>query len=376
MISIFTIKNLLISFFVITVYNEPMLIENIIKVLIPAILSFGVGLAITPLLTHYLYKYKIYKKIHGKTAIDGTKASVFNKMHADRERHVPRMGGIVVWASVLITITVMSILAFIFPNAATIKLDFLSRNQTWIPLFVLVLGSMVGLVNDILDVSSHGNGITLKRRILFVTSISLFIGWWFYSKLDITGINIPFDGIFELGWLIIPFFVILSLATYASGIIDGIDGLSGGVFMTIFTVYTGIALYQNQIDLAAFSAAVLGGILAFLWFNIPPARFFMTETGMMGITLTLATIAFMTDSMGGGIGIAALPIIGALLVATVASNILQILSKKIRGKKLFRIAPLHHHFEAIGWPSTKVTMRYWILSLLFGLIGFIFALVG
>lgn len=353
-----------------------MLIENIIKVILPAILAFGIGLGITPILTHYLYKYKVWKKIPGKTAVDGTEAKEFNRMHAAREHVVPRMGGVVIWASVLITISIISLLATIFPNAATIKLGFLSRSQTWIPLFVLILGSLVGLANDALDVFSHGNGISLKRRLLFVIAISGFVGWWFYDKLDVTGINIPFGGTFEIAWLIIPFFIILSLALYASGVIDGIDGLSGGVFMTIFAAYTGIALYQNQIDLAAFSATLLGGLLAFLWFNIPPARFFMTETGTMGLTLTLATVAFMTDSLGGGIGIAALPIIGALLVATVASNILQLLSKKFRGKKLFRVAPLHHHFEAIGWPSYKVTMRYWILAIIFGFIGFIFALVG
>ncbi len=353
-----------------------MLIENIIKVILPAVLAFGIGLGITPLLTHYLFKYKIWKKSPGKLAMDGTEAHEFNKLHGERERSVPRMGGIIIWGSVLITILLISIGAAIYPNAATVKLDFLSRGQTWIPLFVLILGSLVGLANDALDVFSHGNGLSLKRRLLFVVAISTFVGWWFYDKLEVTGINIPFDGTMEIGWLIIPLFVLLSLAIYASGVIDGIDGLSGGVFMTIFAAYTGIALYQNQIDLAAFSAAILGGIMAFLWFNIPPARFFMTETGTMGITLTLATIAFMTDSLGGGIGIAALPVIGALLVATVGSNILQVLSKKFRGKKLFRVAPLHHHFEAIGWPSHKVTMRYWILAIMFGFVGFIFALIG
>ncbi len=353
-----------------------MLIENIIKVIVPAVLAFGIGLGITPILTHYLFKYKIWKKTPGKLAMDGTEALEFNRLHGERERHVPRMGGIVIWGSVLITILIISIAAAVYPNAATIKLDFLSRGQTWIPLFVLILGSLVGLANDALDVFSHGNGISLKRRLLFVVAISAFIGWWFYDKLEVTGINIPFDGTLEIGWLVIPFFILLSLAIYASGVIDGIDGLSGGVFMTIFAAYTGIALYQNQIDLAAFSAAILGGVMAFLWFNIPPARFFMTETGTMGITLTLATIAFMTDSLGGGIGIAALPVIGALLVATVGSNVLQVLSKKFRGKKLFRVAPLHHHFEAIGWPSHKVTMRYWILAIMFGFVGFIFALVG
>ena len=170
--------------------------------------------------------------------------------------------------------------------------------------------------------------------------------------------------------------MVLSLSLYASGIIDGIDGLAGGVFAMIFSAYAGIALAQNQIDIAAFSAMLVGAILAFLWFNVPPARFFMTETGTMALTLTLATIAFMTDTLGGGIGVAVLPIIGFLLVATVASTILQELSKRILGRKLFRIAPLHHHFEAIGWSGPKVTMRYWILGAVFAFFGVLLALVG
>ena len=176
--------------------------------------------------------------------------------------------------------------------------------------------------------------------------------------------------------MIIPLFVLISLAVYASGIIDGIDGLSGGVFGSIFASYSIIAFAQNQIDLAAFSAAIVGGLLAFLWFNIPPARFYMSDTGTMGLTLSLAVIAFMTDSLGGGFGIAVLPIIGGLLVLTVASNIAQIVSKKFLGKKLLRIAPLHHHFEAIGWPGYKVVMRYWVLSIVFAFAGVIIAIVS
>jgi phospho-N-acetylmuramoyl-pentapeptide-transferase len=174
----------------------------------------------------------------------------------------------------------------------------------------------------------------------------------------------------------VPIFVFVSLCLYASGIIDGIDGLSGGVFASIFTAYSFIAFHQNQIDLAAFCATVVGALLAFLWFNVPPARFWMTETGSMGLTLTIAVVAFMTDSLGEGKGLAALPVIAFLLVATVASNVIQILSKRFRGgKKVFRIAPLHHHFEAIGWPGYKVTMRYWILSIIFAIVGVSLALL-
>jgi phospho-N-acetylmuramoyl-pentapeptide-transferase len=196
-----------------------------------------------------------------------------------------------------------------------------------------------------------------------------------FDKLEVVSVGIPFLGSIEIGWLIIPLFVFVTLSLYAGGVIDGIDGLAGGVFAAIFASYTGIAFFQNQINLAAFCATVVGAILAFLWFNIPPARFWMTETGTMGLTMTLAVVAFMTDTLGEGYGLAALPIVAFPLLATVLSNIIQVLSKKFRGKKVFLIAPLHHHFEALGWPSYKITMRYWVLSAVCAVVGMTIALV-
>lgn len=348
---------------------------DVIKVMLPAIAAFMIGITITPFITHYLYTYKAWKKTPGKTALDGTAAAEFNRLHKENEHRAPRMGGIVIWTSAFITIMGIALLAKVFPTEVTTKLDFLSRDQTWIPLTTLLLGAAIGLIDDILQIRSS-NGLSLSRRLLFVATLSLVIGWWFWVKLDVTAIGVPFGMPLEIGWLIIPFFVVVSLALYASGVIDGIDGLSGGVFTSIFASYAVIAFMQDQINLAAFSAALMGATLAFLWFNIPPARFYMTETGTMGLTLTIAVLAFMTDTPGGGIGIAALPIIGALLVATVASNVIQVTSKRFYGKKILRVAPLHHHFEAIGWPSYKVAMRYWVLSIVFAFVGVIIALVG
>jgi phospho-N-acetylmuramoyl-pentapeptide-transferase len=205
--------------------------------------------------------------------------------------------------------------------------------------------------------------------------VSAFIGWWFYAKLDVTSLGIPTDGTLEIGLLTIPLFILITLALYAGGVIDGIDGLSGGIFGAAFTAYAGIAYFQGQTNLATFCATLAGAILAFLWFNIPPARFWMTETGTMGLTMTLASVAFMTDTLGNGYGVAALPIIALPLVVTVLSNVIQVLSKKLLGKKVFRIAPLHHHFEAIGWPSYKVTMRYWIISIMSAIGGMTIALL-
>lgn len=353
------------------------MILDVVKVFVPAVLTFSIGIVITPFLTYYLYKYKAWKKKGGKTALDGSTAVEFNKLHQEREGHTPRMGGVVIWASVTLTIVVIWLVDYFTGWAFVNKLDFLSRSQTWIPLFTLLVGGLVGLANDILDITtSDARGLSLKVRLAIVAAVSLFIGWWFYDKLGITTVGVPFIEPILLGWLIIPLFVLVSLFIYASGVIDGIDGLSGGVFSSIFAAYAGIAYFQHQIDLAAFSAAISGGTLAFLWFNIPPARFWMTETGTMGLTLTLAAISFMTDLKGEGHGIVALPLIALPLVVTVLSNILQIASKKLRGKKIFRVAPLHHHFEAIGWPSYKVTMRYWVISIICAIAGIALALVG
>ena len=201
--------------------------------------------------------------------------------------------------------------------------------------------------------------------------LSLAIGLWFFFKLGITTVHIPFGGEIYLGFLIIPFFILVAFATFSGGVIDGIDGLSGGVLASIFGAYAAIAYANNQIDLAAFSGVITGAILAFLWFNIPPARFYMGETGIMGLTITLSTLAFLTDS------VFILPIVAMPLVVTSLSVILQIASKKFRGgKRLFKLAPIHHHFEAIGWSSYKVTMRFWVFSIIFAIIGVILAIIS
>ncbi|MCA9358131.1 hypothetical protein KC902_02605 [Candidatus Kaiserbacteria bacterium] len=345
----------------------------LLNVLIPSLLAFVIGIFITPIVTHFLYKHRVWKKQGGKTALGGHEATEFNRLKGAEETKTPRMGGIVIWGSVLITLGGTYALAAIFPDSIFARLDYLSRSQTLIPAATLLVGACIGFLNDFYDVAHDGKGLRLSIRLGLITILSTVLGWWFYFKLGVSSISIPFDGVLELGVLIIPFFVLLTLMLYASGVIDGIDGLSGGVFASIFAAYTGIAVVQSQFDLAVFCATVVGAIMAFLWFNVPPARFWMTETGSMALTLSLATVVFMTDTLGEGNGIVLLPIVGFPLIATVASNVLQVSYRKCTGKKLFRIAPLHHHFEAIGWPSYKVTMRYWIISLICAVVGVIIA---
>ncbi len=346
---------------------------TILKILLPAIITFAIGIAITPVVTHYLFTYKIWKKQGGKTDMLGQAATEFNRLKAETETKTPRMGGIVIWGSVLLSVTTLFCLANFTDIQFFSDVFFLSRSQTWIPFFTFCVGAVFGFLNDFYDVQHGGRGVRLSVRLVIISLLATFIGWWFYAKLEVTAINNPLGEPIILGLFIIPFFVLLTNAVYASGVIDGIDGLSGGVFATVFAAYAGVAILYSQYDLAAFCVMLVGAILAFLWFNIPPARFWMTETGSMPLTLTLAVILMMTDQLVNGYGIVLFLIIGLVLIATVTSNIIQLLYRKVTGKKFFRIAPLHHHFEAIGWPSYKVTMRYWLISMLCAVLGVIIA---
>ena len=346
---------------------------DIVKISIPTAFAFFLALFLTPIATHFFYKYRMWKKY---SRSESTTAD-FQKIHNGHEElQTPRVGGMIIWVTVLLTTLAFFAISIFFPSIDAEKMNFLSRNQTWIPLFALLLGSLVGLADDLLQI--YGNGKYARDdkswrlwKALLIVLISLLIGLWFFFKLGITTVHIPFGGEIYLGFLIIPFFILVAFSTFSGGVIDGIDGLSGGVLASIFAAYSVIAYANNQIDLAAFSGVIAGATLAFLWFNIPPARFYMGETGIMGLTITLSTLAFLTDS------VFILPIVAMPLVVTSLSVILQIASKKFRGgKRLFKLAPIHHHFEAIGWSSYKVTMRFWVFSTIFAIIGVILAIIS
>ncbi len=352
------------------------MIFNAARVLIPFVVAFVIGIILSPIVAHYLYKYKAWKKKGGKGRGIGDDAGtpLFDSLHSEREVSTPRMGGIVVWGATLITAAIAFVLAEVF-HAPFDQLDFVNRGQTWLPLVALMVGALVGLVDDILEVSQSKGGLSLKWRLLIVALLATFSGWWFYTKLGVDSVGIPFLGHLPLGILFIPFFVLVTLAIYAGGVIDGIDGLAGGIFAIIFMSYAAIAFAQNQVSLAAFAATISGALFAFLWFNIPPARFYLSETGTMALTVALALTAFSSDVLGDGVGVAVLPIIALPLTATVFTSMLQVISKKVFKKKLFHIAPIHHHFEALGWPAYKVTMRYWVITIIAGIFGISLALL-
>ena len=346
---------------------------NVIKIFFLGAISFILAFWLTPILTHFLYKHKLWRKEIRTKSIDNKELFFFKKFHSEKEINVPRFGGLLVWISVLVLAVVFFLLSFTDIRWLK-KLNFLSRSQTWLPLFALIAASFVGLTDDVLQVLKKGKyiggGLALKYRLFLVTLIGLVGGWWFYYKLGFQTIHIPGNGDFFIGIWYIPLFILVMLATYSGGVIDGLDGLAGGTFAAIFAAFGGIALFNGQIDLAAFCAVVAGAILAFLWFNIPPARFYMGETGVLGLCCALTVVAFLTDS------VLVLPIIGFLLVIESGSVIIQLLSKKFCRKKVFLAAPIHHHFEAKGWPHYKITMRFWVIGIVMAIIGVAIRLFG
>ncbi|HRH25395.1 MAG TPA: hypothetical protein PLD99_00380 [Parcubacteria group bacterium] len=350
------------------------MIVDVVKIFIPSILAFVLGLVITPFVSKILIKNRMWKKKSVVVSTDGSGAPITQALHGDEERKTPRMGGIVIWASALITILVFWLGAEV-DGPVFDKLNFLSRNQTWLPLFTLIGGALIGLIDDYWTVSEiydqKAGGLSFKKRIAMVTIVALIGAWWFYYKLEMTSIIVPFLGVVDIGWFFIPFFVLVMLGTYSGGVIDGLDGLSGGVFAIIFGTYGVIAFLGNQIDLSTFCFVLMGGLLAFLWYNIPPALFFMSETGIMALTMTLAVVAFLTQQ------VLILPLIAFPLVVSSASSSIQLLSKRFRGgKKVFLVAPLHHHFQALGWPASTVVMRYWIVGVFVSLLGLVIVLLG
>jgi phospho-N-acetylmuramoyl-pentapeptide-transferase len=355
-----------------------MILSDAVRVMIPAALAFALGIAIAPILAHYLYRYRAWKKYSGKgNAIGGGGTPVFDELHKEREVSTPRMGGILIWLATIVTALAFKALHYLAGPGLFSDLDFVTRSQTWLPLFALATGAFFGLIDDIFEISEHRRGgLRLSRRLAIVGLLGLFCGWWFYTKLGVASIAIPFAAPLYLGWLFVPFFVLVVLAIYAGGTIDGLDGLAGGVFSVVFISYAGIALWHGQVSLAAFAATVAGATLAFLWFNIPPARFYMSETGSMALTLALAVTAFSADVLGDGIGVAVLPIVAFPLAGTVAATLLQIFWKKVFKRKLFRVAPVHHHFEALGWPAYKVVMRYWVITIIAAIVGITISLAG
>jgi phospho-N-acetylmuramoyl-pentapeptide-transferase len=332
--------------------------HDLVQVFLLALLGIVVATVITPLYTYIAYRFEFWKRMRTDT-ITGEKATVMNKLHAAKhQRHIPTMAGVIA----LVTVTVI-----------TMALN-LSREQTWLPLAAFMAAGVVGLIDDVINIRGYGRGVAGLRSSLKFALITIVAGlgaWFFYYKLGYNSIAVPFVGDIDVGWWLIPIFTFVVVATgNAVNITDGLDGLAGGLLVSAFAAFGTIAFLQGNFGIAGFCLTVVGALLSYVWFNIFPARFFMGDVGSFAFGTALGVVAMLTDTL------LLLPVIGGLFVVEVSSSLLQILSKRFRGKKIFISAPIHHHFEALGWPETKVTMRFWIIGQVLAASGVALALIG
>ncbi len=333
--------------------------DNLEQIFTLGFLSFITAMVLTPLYTTAAFSGKWWKRAR-TTAITGEKAKVYQKLHAAKhQRHIPTMAGVIfVLAITLVTVA-----------------GNLSRSETWLPLAAMVGAGLIGLFDDIINIRGVGGGIAgmrAKVKALLLIAVALVGGWWFYNKLGVNTIHVPFFDTWHIGWLIIPLFVLVVFATAnAVNITDGLDGLAGGLSAIAFGAYAVIAIIERKYGLAGFCMTITGALLSYTWFNIYPARFFMGDVGSFALGTALAIVAMLTDT------VLLLPVIGIIFVAEAGSVIVQIGSKKLRhGKKIFLSSPIHHHFEAIGWPETKVTMRFWVIGQIAAFVGVIMFILG
>jgi len=343
------------------------MIVNAISILVLSTTAFVVAILLTPSVMWILDRFELGKQIRSSAS-----APIMSKLHAAKSG-TPTMGGILIWGTVLLLAFGSSLAANVFRNEPWLSLNFLSRSETLLPIGALFASAIIGMVDDYLNVRKigpKGGGLRMRHRLISYFGIAAVGAWWFYVKLGWDILSVPFVGSVFVGPWIIPIFIfIIVAASFSVNETDGLDGLAGGTLLTAFAAFGANAFFQGKYDLAALWGVIAGATLAFLWFNIYPAKFFMGDTGSMSLGVTLGIVAMLT---GGEL---LLPIIGFVFVLESGSVIIQVLSKKIRKKKVFLSAPIHHHFEAKGWSEPTVVMRFWVIAAVSGVFGLILAIL-
>ena len=276
----------------------------------------------------------------------------------------PTMGGLMILIPVLVITTVLNVANLLGLNAI--------GQSVLVPMGVMITFGTLGVIDDLMGIKVLPAGLLGRYKLLwqvifaFVTALFLFYG------LELRSIAIPgIEQKIDIGWFYVPVAMFIIVGTSnAVNLTDGLDGLAGSIAAVAFSAYGVIAFLQGQIWLVAFSFTVVGAVLAFLWFNAHPAELFMGDTGSLALGATLAVVALMTGQW------LLLPVVGFVFMAEVVSVILQVAYfKATGGKRLFRMSPLHNHFELIGWSETHITQRFWLIGILSAMLGIALALI-
>lgn len=341
---------------------------SVVAMLGYAFFAFMFGVLATPWFVSFLRRNRLGKQLRVET-VDGREATIFRKYHKDKFG-TPTMGGILIWSSIVLTVILSRVLALL----GVVEHSLLQRGEVYLPLFTLLSMGILGAVDDYWNICGLGKkkGLDVMPKILSLLFISAVGAWWFSVKLGYDQIHVPFYGDIDVGWWYVPIFMFILVGTAnAVNVTDGLDGLAGGLLVIAFLAIGLLAYLSGQLVLAGFCAVTIGAVAAFLWHNVPPALFFMGDTGSLALGGMLGVIALMTDD------ILVLPLIGFVFVVEMLSVIIQLTSKKLRGgKKVFKAAPIHHHFEALEWGESKVTMRLWIAGAFFAFLGVVVGVFG
>ena len=336
---------------------------EVAKILALGAISFVVALMLTPGLTDFLYRHRTR---FGKQIRDSRQAPIYHALHQAKSG-TPTMGGILIWGSTVVLLFIFWLLATITNHPFFAELNFWNRSQTYLPAGALLFAALVGLADDLLGVfriGPNGGGMKVRWKLVLYLLIALGGAWWFWVKLERHLVYVPFLGSFDVGMWYIPIFIFFVVATtFSANETDGLDGLLGGVSVFTLGALTVVAFWQGMLHLATFLSVMIGSLLAFLWFNIYPARFFMGDTGSMALGITIGVVAMFTNTA------LFLPFFAFIFVLESASVLIQLFWKKVFGKKLFLSSPIHHHLEAKDWPEPKVVMRFWIISAVMVTIG-------
>jgi phospho-N-acetylmuramoyl-pentapeptide-transferase len=248
---------------------------------------------------------------------------------------------------------------------------------TLTPMLALVGVAILGAIDDFVNIHT-GIGVRGRFKLVWQTAVALLAAFYIERHFAIPGLNISFisvpvpGGEVVIGGILFVLFVAFVIVgvSNAVNLTDGLDGLAGGVLIFTFVAYLLIALVEvpggkpSQQNLAVFCALIIGALMGFLWFNVHPAQLFLGDAGSLSMGATLAVVATITAQLP------LLAVIGAVFFAVIMSVVLQVVSFRLRGRRIFRMAPLQHHFELVGWAEEKITMRFWIVGALAGLLGF------
>lgn len=385
-----------------TIYAET------IKILIYGILSFIIAFWWAPYLIDLLTWLRFWKKKSRTLDSEGKALEVTKKFYEENEKLklTPRAGGLLIWITTVgFAFLFWFLLKLDIDNTTLQFLNFVDRRATWIPIGVLIVSAILGFIDDTLVTMEgggnyHAGGLKLRQRIAIIAIIGLLVGVWFHFKLTDNGVNflhkvllpiwsgdyqgwVKFDlaaisPAFKIplinfgvpaGWALIPLTMVVILSAWGGSVIDGFDGLYAGCIIPMYLAFAGIAVNDGQYKIATLLVVIIGSTLAFLWFNIAPARFHMGDTGSTALLVTIAVVAIILNR------IYLLPIAGIMFYVTAMSNIVQISSKKIFKRKVLLAAPIHHHFEARGQSRESVTIRYWLISIICSMIALVLGLI-